>query len=600
MTRDDSFMNEPGGLASNRERIRGTSDGILVKLLRDIYDRDRADALVPRIGALAGKWGSLAPPRRRWVDESDTILITYGDSLNREGEPPLETLREFLARYIRGIVSSVHILPMYPYSSDDGFSVINPRTIDPALGSWRDMDRLAEDFDLMFDAVVNHLSVSSGEFRGFLADDPHFRDYFISRKAGADYSKAIRPRALPLFTSFIHGDQEKQVWTTFSADQADLNYRNPEVLLDALDLLCLYASRGARFIRLDAIGFVWKEPGSGCLNLPQAHAIVKIFRHVLDRVAPGLILITETNVPFAENIAYLGDGDDEANIVYQFPLPPLVLHSFLSANSGAISDWMESLGRATPSDSTTYLNFLASHDGIGLRPIEGLLSHDEIQNLVSGCIARGGFISYRHVGVSDRVPYELNINYLDALSPPGADDEERLALAVAAHGILLSVMGVPAIYIHSLLGSRNWTEGVLKSGINRRINREKLHVEQFVPEMEDPESLRGKVFRAIRHLIEVRRTIPAFHPNAAQRVRHLDRRLVCLERESRDGSSVVLIIVNISHETVTAGTGIVGKDLLNGGSRGPNIILKPYEVLWLDNGPSAMDAAGRRSTEVEA
>jgi sucrose phosphorylase len=581
MRRDDDFREKAAGirsvgLPSVCERLRN--------ILEDLYDPSTAAAFFPRVQVLIEKWKAANMPGRSWVDERDTILITYGDSITRKGQAPLETLGVFLRSHALGTITSVHILPMYPYSSDDGFSVVDPWAINPELGGWDDIGNLSKDFDLMFDAVVNHLSVSSGQFKGFLADDPRYRDYFIVREEGADYSRAIRPRALPLFTSFSDDRGGKQVWTTFSADQADLNYHNPEVLLDVLDLLCFYASRGARFIRLDAIGFIWKEPGSSCMNLPQAHAIVKLFRLVLDLVAPGLILITETNVPFLENIAYLGDGHDEANIAYQFTLPPLVLHSFLSQDSRPLLGWMESLGESTPSDATTYLNFLSSHDGIGLRPVEGLLSHEEIQNLVTSCVERGGFISYRHSGPGELIPYELNINYIDALAPKDAQDDERAARAIAAHGILLSAIGVPAVYVHTLLGSRNWVEGVVRSGINRRINRERLDIVKLTSEIEDDNSLRHKVFGSLEELILVRRRTPAFHPNAGQLVRHLDKRLVTFERGSGGKAGKVLVIVNISGEVVAVDVGARGRNLLGGvvdAVLGPDVVVNPYEVIWL-------------------
>lgn len=553
----------------------------LQDILADIYDPSTSTALFPRIVALIEKWKGAKIPAHRWVDEGDTILITYGDSISREGQAPLATLREFLANHAREAITALHILPMYPYSSDDGFSVVDPRSINPALGGWNDIKNLSEDFDLMFDAVVNHLSISSECFKGFLAGEPRYKDYFIVYDKDSDYSQAIRPRALPLFTPFERVDGRKLIWTTFSADQADLNYRNPEVLLDVLDLLCFYAYHGARFIRLDAIGFIWKESGRSCMNLPEVHAFVKLFRLVLDLVAPGLIIITETNVPFVENILYLGDGHDEANIVYQFPLPPLVLHTFLSRDSHALLNWMESLGTSTPSGATTYLNFLSSHDGIGLRPVEDLLTPDEIRNLVNNCIERGGFIGYRHSTGGELVPYELNISYIDALSPKNASDDERAARVIAAHGILLSAIGVPAVYVHTLLGSRNWTEGVTQSGINRRINRQRFDIERLESELEDTNNFRHKVFHSLKRLISMRRQTPAFHPNAEQRVRYLDKRLVTFERENKEKTSTVLVIVNISDEEVALDAGVKGRNLLSGTALGPDILIKPYEVVWL-------------------
>ena len=566
-------------------------NGRLRSLLAEVYGPERARELSPRVEDLVAAWGNPCRAPRPWVDERDVILITYGDSIVEPDRPPLATLREVAGRRLGGAIGSIHLLPMYPYTSDDGFSVVDPRGIRPEIGDWGAVERLAEAFDLMFDTVVNHLSVSSEAFRRYLDGDPAYDDYFIEREEGRDYSAVVRPRAVPLFTEFEGRQGKKLVWTTFSPDQADLNYRNPKVLLDILDLLCFYASRGARYIRLDAVGFIWKEPGTSCLNLPQTHAIVKLFRAVLDLVAPGVILVTETNVPLAENLAYFGDGRDEAGLVYQFSLPPLVLHSFVRVDAETLLDWMESLGNSAPSPSASYLNFLSSHDGIGLRPVEGILSIKEMEGLVAACVERGGLVGYRHADGRE-VPYELNINYMDALSPPEATDSERAARNAAAHGILLSAMGVPAIYVHALLGSRNWDEGVRSSGIKRRINRERIGRSRLESELDEPGGLRGAVFGSIMRLVEARRRIPAFAPDAAQRVIRLDRRLVALERESADGRSRVLAIANVSGEEVQADAGFGGIDALTGAALGPRIAVPPFGVVWLVAGSSGRGGAG--------
>lgn len=287
----------------------------------------------------------------------------------------MQALKTFLDREMEETISGVHLLPMFPYTSDDGFSVQDFREIDPELGTWKDIEALGENYDLMFDAVINHVSKSSVYFQEFLKGNEKYRNFFIVADPDEDYSSVTRPRALPLLTAFETADGEKYVWTTFSEDQIDLNYKEPAVLLEILDILLFYASKGARFLRFDAIGFAWKEKGTTCMHLPQTHELIKLMREVLEECAKGCTIITETNVPHKENISYFGDGTDEAGLVYQFPLPPLTLYSYIVGNAEKLTEWAASLEPTNP--QTTYFNFLASHDGIGMRPVEDILSEEE-------------------------------------------------------------------------------------------------------------------------------------------------------------------------------------------------------------------------------
>ncbi len=403
-----------------------------------------------------------------------SILITYGDQLHDADQPPLRTLAEFCDTHLRGVVDGIHLLPFYPYSSDDGFSVIDYKQVNPALGTWDDVARVGQHFHLMFDGVINHISAQSEWFKAFLRDDPKYRDYFIVVEGDPDLSQVVRPRALPLLTEFTTPSGVKKVWTTFSADQIDLNYANPDVLLDIIDVLLFYVAHGAELIRLDAIAYLWKEIGTSCLHLPQTHRVIQLLRAILDEVAPHVALITETNVPHQDNLSYFGDGHNEAQLVYNFALPPLTLHTFHTGDASALTQWAASL--TLPSDETTFFNFLASHDGIGLNPARGILRDDEITALVDRVVAHGGRVSYKSNPDGSTTPYELNINYFDALSDPNSSEPLALQIDrfVAAHAIMLALSGVPGIYFHSLFGSRGWPEGVTITGQNRTINRQKF------------------------------------------------------------------------------------------------------------------------------
>jgi len=554
-----------------------------------LYGPDAGVAASERLAARLAQF-----PLRRgkgMLTQRDAILITYADQVQQTAAAPLSVLTQFCRRHLTGIVSGIHILPFFPSSSDDGFSVIDYRAVDPALGVWEDLDRLGRDFRLMFDAVINHASRRSAWFEGFLRDEPRYRRYFIAVEGDPDLSAAVRPRALPLLTEVQTSSGSKRVWTTFSDDQIDLNYANPDVLLELLDILLFYVARGAEFIRLDAIAFLWKEIGTACLHLPNTHRVVQLVRAVLDEVAPYVRLITETNVVHGDNVSYFGDGRNEAHMVYNFALPPLTLHALQTGDARVLSQWASSL--TVPSEQTMFFNFLASHDGIGLNPAMGILSQAEISALVASVRAHGGLVSHKINSDGSRSPYELNINYFDALSDPRGIERQGIQVDrfMASQAILLAIAGVPGIYFHSLFGSRGWPEGVLQTGRSRTINRQKLDLAMLEAELADPGSLRAQVFNRYAGLLHVRAASPALHPNGGQRVLDCDDHVFALLRTAPDRSAAVLCLQNVSSriqaarrvaETFGAGK---FRDLVTSRTfvvKGDEAIeLEPYQTLWL-------------------
>ena len=521
-------------------------------------------------------------------------MICYGDQVSQAGEAPLRTLANFCWQHLSGLVSSVHILPFYPYSSDDGFSVIDYRSVDPQLGNWEDVAMLGQRFNLMFDAVVNHISRQSAWFQGFLAGDRRYQNYFIEVKGNPDLSKVARPRTLPLLTIFSTSRDEKAIWTTFSEDQIDLNYQNPEVLVEILDLLLTYAQKGAKFIRLDAIAYLWKEIGTACIHLPQTHAVIRIMHGLLERAAPQVRLITETNVPHEANMSYFGDGANEAHLIYNFALPPLVLYTLQKGDASRLSAWAGSL--SLPSKQVTFFNFLASHDGIGVMPLNGIIPGEEIEMLASRTLAQGGLVSYRSNPDGSKSPYELNINYFDALANPELDEplETQVDRFCAAHAIQLAIQGVPGIYFHSLFGSRGWPEGVRSSGRNRSINRQKLTLAELEADLSDPSSLRSRIFRRLALLLRKRASHPAFDPYGEQRVVDCDRRIFGLLRIAPGGSEQVFCLQNVSAQPVTLDLAKMAvswhsktaTDMISGEqltvTRGTALAMRPYQTLWLE------------------
>lgn len=570
------------------------------KLTRQIYGAESSGQIARKIEKLIlERREQLQVPANRGtgdlpLDESDAFIITYGDSLKSEGQIPLRSLAAFADRKLGGIVSGIHILPFFPWSSDDGFSVIDYYEVDSQLGGWKDVAELGASFKLMSDLVLNHCSVQNSWFQKFLADDPEYRDFFVTADPEDDHSQVVRPRTHPLLTPFETAAGTRYVWTTFSADQVDLNFADPKVLLEMLRVLLYHVERGIQVIRLDAIAYLWKEKGHSCIHHPKTHAAVKLFRAVIEAAAPWVVVLTETNVPHQENISYFGDGSDEAHMVYQFPLPPLVLDAFLQQDGSVLRDW--AAGLTGLSAQTTFFNFLASHDGVGVMPARGLLTQERIDRLVDTTLKRGGLVSYKATPEGP-VPYEMNITYLDAVAEKSLPDSVRARKFLASQAIMLMLRGVPGIYIHSLLGSQNWREGVEETGRNRTINREKLNLEGVVKELNEPGTLRNRIFSGFSRMLEARRSSKAFHPAGRMEILPLTGPLFGLVRISPKQDERVICLVNLAPEAVqatfsnTVAPGATRKgfnELISGETMVPtqsgremSFQLEPYGVYWL-------------------
>lgn len=560
-------------------------EGRIIEYINVLYSGEEKRLACELVEELYRKWDNFTVESSRGLSEKDCILITYGDSLQKDGEKPLQTLGKFWEHYGQEAITNIHLLPVFPYTSDDGFSVSDYGKINPALGGWKDIEGLSGRFGIMMDAVINHTSKSHRWFQKCCQGETPYVQYYIECDKDADYSDVTRPRALPLLTEFETPEGRKCFWTTFSDDQIDLNFKSPYVMKEIAEILLLYASKGARFLRLDAVGFAWKELGTACMHLKETHVLIKLLRYIVQRFYPGTVIVTETNVPHLENISYFGDGD-EAQMVYQFPLPPLTLYTMLTGNCTRLSAWAKSLDETPLPEGAAYFNFLASHDGIGVRPVDGILNQQEKDCLFKAVLEHGGRISYKQNPDGSNSPYELNINYLDAVASDKTGAEMKAACFLASQAIMLSLQGVPGIYYHSLLGSVNWQEGVEESGIARRINREKLKTPELELELETAGSLRNLVYDGYMHMLKVRGCQSAFSPYAKQRILDYGAEIFALERENEQTGQRILSLINISDRAVRLGKNrkAAGRDILWG--RGNLAIenMEPYQVVWLELG----------------
>ena len=249
------------------DKVKHHLESIYADVALDVSYETLATDLMNTIGIQ--QQTDIASPKshHNYWDEDDIIMITYGDSVIDDGERPLVTLNKFLHRYCKNTVNNVHILPFFPYSSDDGFSVIDYSTVNESLGSWDDIEAIAADYGLMTDLVINHCSARSVWFDNFIKGEGPGSDFFFTADPSDDLSMVTRPRVSPLLRETETADGTKHVWCTFSHDQVDFDFRNPKVLLAFIDIIKLYIDKGAKIFRLDAVAFLWKIVGTNCINL---------------------------------------------------------------------------------------------------------------------------------------------------------------------------------------------------------------------------------------------------------------------------------------------------------------------------------------------
>ncbi len=564
-------------------------------LLSRVYAEEQINDLAPKLYDLTkahlkahaqedlGKW-----------DQDKILLITYGDSICSDNASPLQTLHQFLNTYLGETVTGVHILPFFPYSSDDGFAVIDFLAVNETLGNWADVEAIGRNFNLMFDLVANHVSSQSEWFQQFKQDQLPGRDYFISLPDDTPTSDVVRPRSSPLLTPVETTRGLQHVWTTFSADQVDLDYGNPDVFLEFVSIMLGYVEHGARYIRLDAVGFLWKSLGTCCIHLPETHTLIQTFREILQMVDPGIALITETNVPNRENLSYFGDRN-EAHMIYNFSLPPLLLNALMQGRSDHLKTWMMSMPPAPI--GCAYFNFTASHDGIGMRPTEGLLEEAEFETLIDTMRSFGAQISMRSKADGSESPYEINISLFDALQGTAqGPDQWQIERFLCSQTVMMSLEGIPAFYIHSLLATPNDTEKMQLTGHNRSINRHCWHKQQLDALLNDPESAQSIVLKELSRLIQIRRQQKAFHPNATQYTLHPENpALLAFWRQSIARDQSIFSIHNLSnqsHSLHLSALNLVNTDTwldLISGEHFEDLHavyqLKPYQSVWLTNRP---------------
>jgi len=554
---------------------------------------EKAEQVVDELVSLARRYfpDNFSHYNNRWSEE-DILLITYGDNVHTEDEPPLKTLHDFANSHLKDTINCIHILPFFPYSSDDGFSVIDFRQVNPELGDWDHIKAIAKDFKLMADLVINHVSRESLWFYDYVGNIEPACNYFIELPAETDVSKVTRPRNSPLLVPVNTHRGTRHLWATFSEDQIDLNFSNPDVLIEFVDIFLGYLEHGAKLIRLDAIAFLWKELDTSCIHLDETHEVVKLLRTFVDHLHPESILLTETNVPHEENISYFGDGD-EAHMVYQFPLPPLLLHALNRGTSVHLYNWASQLP-ALPEHST-YLNFTASHDGVGLRALEGIISQREVDDLLD-CMHRfGGYVSMKSNQDGEDSPYEINISLFDAMQGTRrGPDQWQIQRFLCSQAIMFSLQGIPAVYFNSLTATPNDLHGVEVTGRTRSINRKKWPLDDLKAQLDATHTPNHEVFNALKDMMKIRKTQSGFHPDASQVVLDTGNSVFALLRRHSEDDQRVLALHNVTavqqtiffndHQHLLENIKwleLFTQQTIENTAELTTLSLQPYQVMWL-------------------
>ncbi len=527
--------------------------------------------------------------KERW-NQSHSVLITYADSIYKNGEATLITLRDLLSNYFGSLSNVVHILPFLKSTSDGGFAVSSYETLEEKFGSWDDLKSISKNHNLMADLVLNHVSSSHTWVQEFIkSQEPGISNVF-SPDQNLDWSNVVRPRSSSLFSQINTEDGPKQVWTTFGPDQIDLNWHNPKMNLEFLNLIITYLSNGIKWFRLDAVGFIWKESGTTCLHLPKAHSIVKILRFLLTNLLDDGVLITETNVPQKENLSYL-IPEDEAHMAYNFPLPPLLLEAIITSRADILNSWIFDWPKL-PSD-TTLFNFTASHDGVGLRALEGLMNEQRIKDLLINCEKRGGLVSHRRLSNGEDKPYELNISWWSAMEDSGRDSHRyQFERFILTQLLVMALKGVPAFYLPALLASENDIKSFSMTGQRRDLNREKFKLDNLLSVLNNPESNANKNLKFLRNAMDVRSNLEQFHPSSEMKCLSKGRSDIVVIKRGK-GPKSIFAIHNMTDNKInyqlndedlpnTIDNDFNMQDFLISTKYNlKNISLDPFQVIWL-------------------
>ncbi len=559
----------------------------LLNIYRSSLSKKDLDYLKDEIIHIINIFNKKNKKKKKNISEKTSLIISYGDSIYSRQKGSIKVFHSFFKKNLKKYFDSIHFLPFYPSSSDSGFAVKDHYKIENRLGNWSDIKQISKSNNIMADMVINHSSARGLWFKNFLKNKRPGKDYFLTVNSKFNISKVVRPRDHKLLKKINIFKKTDYLWRTFSPDQIDLNFKNPSVLLRFIKIMIHLINNGVTIFRLDAIAYLWKESGSSCINLKQTHEIIKLLRIITNLINIKTIIITETNLPEKENLSYFGNND-EANWIYNFSLPPLLIHGFLFENSTYLNKWSKKL--PTTKNGNSYLNFIASHDGIGIRPTEGIFNKKVLSKFIQRLKKNGSKFSFRKIQNKSKKIYEANITVINALKKSDYDQKGVFFLEryISAHAIMMSFEGIPAIYFNSLFGTSNDETKFVITGNNRDVNRYKWNLDNISKKLMNKKSKQSIIFNKLINLFAIRRKQKAFHPNALRYNINLGSKIFAFKRVSIDKKQTIVCITNLSSTVQKIAFKKLYYDWKN--IMGPKIeieknmlILKPFETIWLSN-----------------
>ena len=568
----------------DRKNIRSK----LVNIYKLIFSKKEINYFESEIIQLINNFNKKNPKKKKSISEKTTLVICYGDSVYSEKKKLIRVFQSFFQKKLKNYFNTIHFLPFYPSSSDSGFAVKDHYKVDNKLGNWLDIKNISKSSNIMADMVINHSSARGLWFKNFLKKKEPGKDYFLTVDSKFNTSKVVRPRDHKLLKKINIFKKSDYLWRTFSPDQIDLNFRNPSVLIQFIKIMIHLINNGVTIFRLDAIAYLWKENGTKCINLKQTHEIIKLLRNISNLLNIQTTIITETNLPENENLSYFGKND-EANWIYNFSLPPLLIHAFLFENSSYLNKWSKNLPNTK--NENCYLNFIASHDGIGIRPTEGLLNKKTLNNFLARLKKNGSKFSYRKVQNKVKKVYEANITVFNALKKSDYDQKGKFNLEryISAHAIMISFEGIPAIYFNSLFGTSNDEAKFIITGNNRDVNRYRWNLKNITSKLKNNESKQSIFYNKLCNLLNIRRKQKAFHPNAKRLNLNFGPKIYGFKRISKDRKQTIICITNISSQNQKIKVhkeNLKFRNLINSKTKIVNkqfLLLDPFETIWLTN-----------------
>lgn len=451
-------------------------------------------------------------------------LITYPDSLGGN----LKELNQILKEELGDKIGGVHILPFNPSSGDRGFSPLTYFKVDPRFGDWKDIEKISQNYELMADLILNHISRESKMFQNYLqqGDKSKYKDYFISAKkfcgdeekngskglikilkrfwrwfkrwdrifhfrgvSSLALKKVYRPRKGNPFRLFtLAGGKVVALWCTFSRDQVDLNLDNQEVRKMITKAMTNLKKHGVGLLRLDAVGYAIKKKNTSCFMIPETYQFISyLSRKAHER---DLMIVPEVRCHYSWQLNLA--EQENVDYVYDFCLPALVLYSLYEKDFSKLRDWLW----IRPHNQVTTLD---THDGIGIIDVEGFLGDKETENLIKNICACGGETVCQATGESSENVdnYQINTTYFSAL---GEDKKYYLI----ARAIQFFTPGIPQVYYVGWLVGRNDREKLEETGAGRDLNRHNYTRAEIKKER------KRKVVKRLEELMDFRSNYPAF------------------------------------------------------------------------------------------